>query len=227
MSVLDIGILVILALCAWGGYRRGLIRTVYRLVSFFAALFISYMMYPHVARFLRDTAVFTTIRDGISSAMNLEGVFYEHAVGRGAELIDGLPIPAALQNLLHSHNTADMYAFLQVATVEEYIASFFANMAINALSLVLVFVGAMILLSIVGYVLDVIGMLPVIRTINHIGGLLLGLVMGAILVWLALVVVAFMFATGAHETVYGLLQDSIVARWLFENEFILPRLVNF
>ena len=227
MNALDIGILVIVALCAWGGYRRGLIHTVYRLVSFFAALFLAYQLYPHVADFLRDTAVFTTIRDGIARAMNLETVFNEHAVARGAEIIDTLPLPAALRVLLHSHNTPDMYAFLQVATVEEYISGFFANMIINGFALLIVFMLAMFALALVGSLLDIVSMLPVVRTLNRAGGLALGLVMGFVIVWVSLVIMTMLLATGAHQTVYELLQDSFIASWIFESEFVLPMLVAF
>jgi len=227
MNALDLGILIILALCAWGGFRRGLIRTVYRLVSFFIAIFLAYQLHPHVAYYLRETPLFPMISDGISRALNFEAVFHEHAVARGAEIIDTLPIPGGMRALLHTYNTPDMFQFLQVATIEDYIAGFFANMIINAIAILLVFVIALIALSLIGYALDIVGMLPVIRTLNRAGGLILGVVMGAILVWISLLVVTLFFATGAYQSVYDLLQDSMIARWLFDNEFLLPVLVNF
>jgi len=227
MNALDFGILAILALCAWGGFYRGLIRTVYRLVSFFVALFLAYQLYPHVSSFLRGTELFPVISGGISRALNLETVIYEHAVGRGGEIIDSLPLPSAIANLLHANNTPDIYAFLQVATIDEYISGFFANMIINAIAILVVFALATIALAIVGAALDVVGMLPVISTLNHAGGLAVGVIMGALLVWIVLLLMTPLFATGAHHAVYDLLQESIIARWLFDNEFLLPRLAEF
>lgn len=226
MNVIDISILVIMALCALGGYRQGLIRTVYRLASFFVALFIAHRLYPYAARFLRDTVIFVNIRDGIARAMNLEVVFNQHTTARGAELIDMLPLPNALRALLHTYNTPDMFALLQVATIEDYIAGFFANMVINALAVLLVFMIAMVALAIIGSALDIVGMLPVIRTLNRAGGLAVGLVMGAVLVWLGIVIMMLLFATGAHPDMYELMQGSVAVRWVFENQFILPVLTS-
>lgn len=223
MNLIDIAIFVILGLCAWGGFRRGLIRTVYRLVSFFVALFLAHQLYPHGAAFLRSTALFPAIRNSIARAMNFESVFNEHIVGVG--LIDQLPLPDALRALLHANNTPDMFALLQVATVEEYIAGFFANIVVNAMALLAVFILVMIGLSIAGYALDIVAMLPVISTLNRAGGLALGLVMGMILVWVGVLVMTIFFATGTHPDMYDLMQGSVVTRWIFENEFLLHRLV--
>jgi len=222
MNILDFVIIVIVALCAWGGFRRGLIRTVYRLVSFFVALFVAHQLYPYAARFLRETQLFPMIRDGIARAMNLQAVFNEHTAARGAEIIDRLPLPGALRAQLHLNNTPDMFELLRVATVEEYISSFFANMVINAIAILAVFVLAMVALAIVGSLLDIVGMLPVIRTLNRVGGLAVGLAIGAILVWVGLVAMTLMFAAGVHPSLNDLLQGSVITAWIFDNEFILP-----
>jgi len=225
VNALDLCILIVMALCAFGGYRQGLIRTVYRLASFFVAIFLAHRLYPYAAGFLRETALFSSIRDGIARAMNFEAVFNDHAASLGAGLIDTLPLPGALSSLLHSHNTPDMFALFQVATIEEYIASFFANMVINALAILLVFMIAMLVLTIAGSVLDIVGMLPVIRTLNRAGGLALGLVMGAVIVWVSIIVMTLLFTAGVHPGLYDWMQGSVIIRWVFDNEFVLPRLV--
>ena len=223
MNILDIAILAIIALCAIAGYRRGLLRAVYRLVAFFVAIFIARALYPFVARALRQTVLLPRIQEGISNALNLEGVFYEQTTVRGTEVINSLPIPGILQTLLHSYNTPNMFEILQVATVEEYVSGFFANIVINGIAIVIVFVLTLVILVLIGNVLDVVTLLPVIRTLNHIGGVIFGVAVGAIVIWLALVITA-LFIAGAEPTVYALLEGSRIAQWLFE--FTLPQLTT-
>jgi len=214
MNALDIGIIAIVAIFAIVGYRKGLIRTVYRLVAFVAAIFVARWLYPYVARFLRGTTLFPTIQYGIANAMNIEHEF---------SAIDHLPLPYVLRSILHTNNTPDMFELLQVTTLEEYISGFFANMAINGMAIVGVFLLTWLALVIVGYALDIVSMLPVIRTLNNVGGLLFGVAISIIIVWLGLVVAA-LFAIGAHPQIFDLLEGSIIAQRLLQAT--LPQLAN-
>jgi len=222
MNPLDIVIVAIIALCAIAGYHKGLIRTVYRLVSLFVAMFVARQLYPYVARALRQTELFPTIRDAIARAMNLEGFVADQTVAHSAEVIDNLPLPGILQRLLHSYNTPNMFELLQVATIEEYVAGFFANMVINGIAILAVFALTMIALTFIGYALDIVSMLPVIRTLNRIGGFAFGIVMSGVIIWFGLVLVA-LFATTAHPLINEMLEGSWIAQRLFE--ITLPQLV--
>ncbi|MCL1786565.1 MAG: CvpA family protein [Defluviitaleaceae bacterium] len=221
MNPLDIVILAIVALCAIAGYHKGLIRTVYRLVSFIVAIILARQLYPHVARTLRQTALFPTIRDGIAHAMNLEGFVTEQTTMHTTNLIDNLPLPGVLQNMLHSHNTPSMFELLQVATLEEYVAGFFANMVINGLAILAVFALTMLALTFIGYALDIVSKLPVIRTLNRIGGFLFGVLISAVIIWVGLVLMA-LFVVAAHPMVSQMLEGSWITQRLFE--LTLPQL---
>ena len=222
MNMIDLAVLILVALCAFAGYRRGLIRTVYRLVSFFIAIFLARQLYAPVARVLRGTPLFTSIQNSIASALNLERLVGEHTAARQVEIIDSLPLPANLRELLHSYNTPNMYELLQVSTIEDYISGFFANMVINAIAIVLVFLIVIIGLSIAGIALDIVGKLPIINMFNRAGGLIFGLVLGGVLAWISLLVMTLLFATGQSPEMYELMQGSFVARWMLSS--MMPQL---
>ena len=222
MNAIDLAVLVLVALCALAGYRRGLIRTVYRLVSFFIALFLANRLYAPVARMLRGTALFSSIQDSVSTGLNLERFVGEHTAARQAEIIDSLQLPEMLRELLHSFNTPNMYELLQVSTVDEYISGFFANMVINAIAIVSVFVLVLLALSIAGVALDIVGKLPVINTFNNLGGLIVGIGLGAVLAWVSIVVMTLIFSTGSNPEMYDLMRGSLAARWVLDS--MMPQL---
>ena len=224
MNAVDIIILTVVGLCAFAGFRRGLLHTVYRLVSIFVALFLAFRLYPHVSRMLRQTGLFGSIQRSISRAMNLEAVFNEHAAARGTEIIDALPLPAALRSLLHVNNTPNMYELLRVYTLEDYITGFFANMVINGIAVLAVFLLVMVILGLIGGLLDIVGKLPVINTLNNVGGLAIGSLLGMLLGWAGVAIMIMMFTSTGSPLMYDLLQGSFVARFFLDNEFILPRL---
>jgi len=194
------------------------------LVSFFIALFVAIRLYPHVAGFLRGTAFFGFLKDNIGSAMNLEHRFAEQAASSGYDMIEALPLPGAFRALLQANNTPQMFEVLQVASVQEYIAGFFANIVINAVAILAVFVLAIIILNIIGGALDLIAKLPVVRTLNGIGGLALGIVTGGVFVWLALVIMTVAVAANQPH-VQDLMDGSTITQMIFDNDFILPWLV--
>jgi len=213
INVLDIIIFGIIALCTVAGFYRGLIRTVYKLISFVVAMFLAYQLAPYVARMLRQTPMFPAMQNAIGRFMDFEAYT--------ANIIDNLPLPGVLQSLLHSNNTPDMFEILQVDTIEDYVTGFLANMAINGLAIVLVFLVVLLLLAILGTALDVVSVLPVINLVNRVGGALFGFLTSTAAIWLLLVVAAF-FA--ANEMVYNLLDGSMVAQFLFEGT--LPQLAT-
>lgn len=231
MNALDITILVILAIFAIVGYRRGLVHTVYRFVSFFAALFLAIRLHPFVSQFLRDSFVYEGIRDIIAGSGGFEAAFREYAPAPGIgtairerNAINALPVPQALRDLLNNNNTPYVRDILRVGTLEDFVAGFFANIVINIISMLAVFIIVMLILKFIGSALRIVDKLPVVSSVNRLGGFMVGAIIGAGIVWLCLVVMTVFFATGGNETVYGLVQGSTVTSWLLENGWLLNRM---
>lgn len=217
MNALDIAVLVLVALFAFAGYKRGLIHTVYRLASLFIAIALSRILFPYIARLLQGTYLYTMIQGGIKHSLNLEGFVTEYTAGRQTEIIESLPLPVQLRGLLHAQFVPDVHGILRVDTIEEYISAFFANIAINGIAIVVVFAVVLGSLSVIGAVLDVIGKLPVIRTFNNFGGLAVGVVMGVGISWLSIIIFSMFFATSANPEGYELIQNSFFARSVLDS----------
>jgi uncharacterized membrane protein required for colicin V production len=226
LNTLDFIVLVIIGLCVLGGYRRGFILTVYGLVSFFLCIIFTMRLYPYMSRFLAQTALYEHIKEMVINSMGLQPFIQENAALQAADLINNLPLPAVFKEMLLTYNTPDMYTLLNVTRLEDYIGGFFANIAINIISMVLVFVLVWLLLRIIGGLLNIIGHLPIINTLNRIGGLAAGFVLGLFLVWLGLTLMSFLFATPANPQVYALLENSWISQWLYENNFMLNFITN-
>jgi uncharacterized membrane protein required for colicin V production len=90
-----------------------------------------------------------------------------------------------------------------------------ADLAVNGIAIIVVFAIVMVILSVVGTVLDIIGRLPVINTFNKIGGFLVGIIMGVGVSWLVMVGVAVFFAASDSPDVYNLIQNSFLAQRVF------------
>jgi len=202
MNALDFAIIGIVVLSAYFGYKKGLIRTVYRLASFFIAFFIARHSYPYVARALRQTALFPALKQRVADSLNLESNL----------IFDNLPIPGFLQNILYNNNTPETLELLQVTTMEDYVASFLANMIVGGIAALAVFALALIVLAVIGYALDLVSKLPVINFVNRTCGFIFGFAVSVVVIWLCLVVAVL----AGGEEVHNLLDGSRVVGWLFD-----------
>jgi len=221
MNYLDIGIIILIVFCALVGFRKGLIRTVYGLISFFIALFLANYLYPHVAGFLRATPLFGGIQNQVKTSLNLSEVVVEHTANRQEEIINSLPLPEPFLKLLNENFQPDIHGILRVDTIEDYISGFFASIAINGIAIVLVFLAVIIILAVAGSVLDIVGKLPVIRTFNNWGGFAFGVLLGSGISWVIIVAMSTFLAT--NPDVFELLDNSFIVGRFFES--ILEQLV--
>jgi len=146
--------------------------------------------------------------------------------GYTTEVIAELPLPNLLQRSLMEHNTPNMFEMLNVHTIEEYIAGFFANMAINIIAMVVVFVLVRVILGILSNMLDVVGRLPVIRQFNRGGGLIFGLLQGIIIVWIGLAVINLFFLNPTTPELARLLDESLIAGFIYEYNPIMAVITN-
>ena len=223
LILLDVIIIATLVLFMYLGYRRGLIRTLFNLVSFALSILLSIYLYPIVAEWLRSTPIYRALKDYIIRTMDLGSVIHMHA----AELISSLPLPELLRrSLLVHHDTPNMFELLNVSTIEEYIAGFFAGMALNIIAMVLVFIIVRLILGLVSGMIDVVGRLPVIRHFNRGGGLILGVIQGVIIIWLGLAVINLFFLDPTRPELVRLLNESLLAGWIYENNPIMSMLAN-
>ena len=218
MNLFDVFLIALLAICGLAGYRRGFLRTVFSLISFILALFITGFLLNPFTALLRRTPIFSWLTRSISNALNLEEI-YGHV---GQTLIDIMPVHGFIRDTLHLNNTSNMHDTLGVTRLPDYVAAFFANLVIIAIGIIVLFIISIVLLSFVGAALDIVGGLPVISRFNDAGGLLIGLAFGVLMIFLGIFVMTLVFSYGTDSFVQNILGGSMVVRFL--QETFMPRL---
>ena len=231
MNTLDFVILGIILVSALIGFKSGLIYTLFKLLSLIIALILTMTLYPVVSRFLRESPLFEFLRGRISTATNFEAVFRENVPNpeipeavRESEIINSMPLPQFLRDMLYYNNTPDMYEVLGVAAVEEYITSTLANIVINVISILVVLLMVLLVLHFIGKLLRIIDYIPVIATFNNFGGLVAGALIGVGVIWLGLSVITMLLSVGGNETLAGLLEYSTLAGFFFDTGWLMERI---
>ena len=179
MNILSWAALAVLTYCALRGWRRGLIMTVFSMFATVIAIAISAQLSPQLSRTWQNTAFYEIVSERVEMTLfkgqDSQNDGEESEDNRG--VINSLPLPDVVQNVLASNDDAQNN-MLGVSEFRKYIADSVTGIILNAISFVLVFVGVSIIMRIIIRCLNLLSRLPVIHTMNKMGGMLVGLLKG-------------------------------------------------
>lgn len=226
---IDLILAVIMAATVITAVRRGFIVSVFKLVSAIAAVIVAVMFYKQLGAFFCNGFVYDKVYGALSdwvsnAAQNADGTFDLSGALAG--------LPEGLQTLLSSVGV-DLsalnsgYAGLSAASVSaanelcETLSASLAQSLSNLLAFAALFFGALIVLSLVCFVLDKLCNLPLLKGTNRLLGLLFGICEALIL---GVVITALV---SALLTAYGGLNPSFADADAVEHTYIAKFLSGF
>ncbi|OON99898.1 MAG: hypothetical protein ATN35_10155 [Epulopiscium sp. Nele67-Bin004] len=220
-----IGIFFIVALC-YRAYNRGLIVSVYKLTSVFISFGVAVICYPVVSAMLRLTLIDETIEKYIGDLLiNLDLV--EGVQSQANALTEYLyMMPDPLVDILIQNNNKEVYAIFGANNIIDYISSYIANMAINVFSVIIVIIIVKIGIAFFVSGADLIAQLPVLRTVNSWGGIVLGFAEAIVVIWLFCLVIPFLTVSPQCEWLTLMWESSIFVRWFYDNNFLFDYMIG-
>lgn len=221
MSVLDAGVIAILAICGIIAYQKGFIKACLGFLPMCISLVATSFLQPSLSRFLRTTTLYSSLTNKISQTMQLEAVLSDTAMKTQTELINQMEVPDFLKSALIENNNPVVYQVLNVGKIEDYISGFLANICINIISLVMIFVAVLIISKVVLSALNLFAKLPILSFINKTCGLGVGLLQGVLIVWIAGIIVTFFYYDPALTSLITLLKQSPIALYLYNHNILL------
>ena len=216
MTIFDILTLALIILLTVIGYRRGLLRSVFGLISFAVSYLLAWRLYPHMSSLLRDAGLYGWLQQSVAGFMNLDRAA-EVPPAMQAGVLAQLPLPEFLTGAITAGNNPEAYLALGVSTLGGYISGYFANAVLNLISMILVFAVAFALMRLVSGALGFVSKIPVIGVFNRLGGLALGLAEGIVLVWVAMAVLTLVVLRPGYEGVFEQVRGGPVAGFFYAN----------
>ena len=224
VSGIDIIIVILLTLSAFRGYKRGLIRAVFDLVSAILALAMTYFFSSTVASFLRQTPLFTWIQAGVANVLGINERI-EAGINNiivQSDTIAGLPLPENVREFLHEHNNPEVHNALGITLLEDYITGFIAAMIINLISALAVFLIVSSILMIISRSLRLFNHIPIIGRLNRLGGAIVGASFCTLCIWLIFAVMTLLPVSDPRD----LVSNTIVAKFFYDNNMLREFFTN-
>lgn len=134
--------------------------------------------------------------------------------------IEELPLPQTVKDKLTENNNTEIYQRLAVETFADYLGKYLSYTIINGICFLISFVIATILMYMILYAVDILTALPVIGTLNRIGGICIGCVQGILWVWVIFLVITILCNTQVGIYLQGQIQADPILTWIYDHNLL-------
>ena len=141
-------------------------------------------------------------------------------------IIKNINVPAFIKDALIANNHDDMKRSLGVKSFYDYVAKYISYMLINALSFLLTFLIVSILIRVIIIIMGAMTQLPIVGTINRLGGMVFGAGEALIIVWIMFVVVTLLCETETGGSLYRQIEESQMLTYLYTKNVFLGAITN-
>jgi uncharacterized membrane protein required for colicin V production len=222
MSVADyviIGIVVIFALI---GLKSGLLKTVYKIVSYVASFYLAIKLAKPVAGWFKGTGVFTGIKGTVEKLVeklniDFSGVTDPTNAGSIKEAITELPFPDNFKDMIADTMTKTSDA---ASNLMENFVEGIAMFILVILCGIALFILLRILFWLAGYLVRGIAEIPIIKQVDRLSGLILGAVIGVAVIYLLGLLLTYMAAYEKLGFIYENIEDGIIAPFFYNNNIL-------
>ena len=215
LDVILIGIVIVACMIA---YQKGLLVSIFNLISSLLAIALSFIFFPFFSDFLKGTAAFGWIQSPVQTLLAEQAALLSEVSPEG--LLAQLPLPEAVFE--------KMIASLETVAAPELVASTsvaVAGFVLDVLCMIVLFIIVKIGLLFVKGLLEKITSLPVLKQIDKVGGVVFGLLEA--FVFLTIVGAVFSLFSGmADGNLLNGVEHSVIAKFFYQENLLLFFLSN-
>ena len=231
--------LVIVLICVIRGIIDGLVISIYRTFGFILAITIAVSATPVISSALADTPVYEATYKQVQKALFSENFTpsapadedgaAEAAVDETAQpdisaenvLIGALPLPAFVKEALINNNNPAVYDALGITEFRAYVAAYITKMLLHALVFILLMIVISLLLHMITKALDLVARLPVLHTLNKLGGLIFGFVNAVIVLWLLCTFFTIISGTAFGKEIYRQINELELLKIIYDQNGLM------
>lgn len=210
---------IIVAVCV-NSYIKGLVISVFNLVSSLVAIVLSYLFYPVVAGFLKGTAILGWIQSPIRDSLLEHGATLVNVSAES--LLAQLKLSPVISDGILSA-IGDVSG--QLPELAEAVSAALAGFILEIICIVLLFVIVKIGLLFAKGLLKTVTKLPLLHQVDKLGGLAFGLIEAFVL--LTVVGAIFvLFGGNVDSGVLGAVESTFLAKFFYQENLLIALLSN-
>ena len=211
--VVDLIIVIILALCVFLGYKRGLAKCVIKIISFVVALIVAFALFKPVSNFIIDN---TEIDDNIKSSITN---ILQKDVEEDGKVKEDTNLPKSMVEHINEELKNNIENTKE--TVVNSIANEIATVSINVISWIGLFLLTRLILLIVTALTSFLTDLPILKQIDKTGGIIYGVLEAAVIVFAVFALISFISPMIENTGLVRTINKSLIGSILYNNNFLM------
>ncbi len=213
---------IVFFICLIVGWARGLFKVLLSVAGMIASMILAIYIAPNISGYLEEhTTIDDNIAMYITEELNFSGIEEETSRGVQVEVINNLPISETLKSNILNNNNSEMYSALEATGVYDYIARSMAVVILNATVFLVLMIVAQVFFGTLAKAAKGLTKLPIVRSIDKIGGGILGVMQGLIIIWILFLLLSITSTSSISQEMITSINRFPLFKLLYDNNLIL------
>lgn len=222
MNIVCVVIGIVFFVFVLSGWIQGLFKVIVSVAGLILSIIVANFAAPQVSGFLQEhTQMDEQLATYIAKELEFSDVGQTATKSAQVKVMNELPLPETLKSNLLNNNNSEMYDALAAAGVYEYISKSVAVVIMNAIVFLLIIMFCRLFFFFVGKSFDDLKKLPIVRSIDKIGGGALGSMKGLLVIWLFFLVLSITSMFEWSRNLTEQISTVPVLKLLYDNNILL------
>lgn len=197
--------IAILALSAWRGYQVGIVKMVLYIVTLILTIILAGALLRPVSLLIKNnTSLYQNIEHSVAEVIGEYEII-------DADSLKSLPFPEYMIENITSGSTESL---------RNMAAAVVADQIFNAIIYICLDIIVYIVIRIIMGTFNVVTKLPVIKEINRLAGLVVGILEGILLLWLFCLVLQACGSESWAQQIFVQINNSAFLSWIYNNNLV-------
>lgn len=204
------------------GWARGFFRVLISVAGAIAGILIGLYFAPTISGYLKEnTDTDEKLAVYVSEKLDFSDDSEETSKGVQVNLIQGLPLPDIMKDNILNNNNVETYDVLEAMGVYDYISKSIAVVILNGAVFLVLALICIVIFKFLSLLAKGIKKIPIIKSVDRIGGGLLGAIQGLIEIWVFFLALSITSTIPASQNIIQQICESNILKLLYENNILL------
>ncbi len=200
--IIDIILICILALTIFWGYKKGLVKVVFKVLAFLIALILTIILYRPITNIVINN---TELDEKIANVI----------IEKGTVEVDD-----SAENKTLDKYVENTKKNIQNDVVNTTAKSVSENL-VGIIVMIALFIALRIALMILAIFANSLAELPIVKQFNKVGGIVYGLAEGIIIIVAILAIIYFISSMTKDSSIVSVINTSVITKYIYYNNPIL------
>lgn len=204
------------------GWARGFFRVLISVATAIAGILLGLYFAPYISSYLKEnTDTDDKLAVYIEQKLEFSDKSEDKSKGVQVEIIEELPLPDVMKaNILNNNNT-ETYDVLKATGVYDYISKSVAVVILNGAVFLVLALMCIVVFKFMSLLIKGITSIPIIKSIDRIGGGVLGGLHGILMIWVFFLTLSITSTFSVSQIIIKQACESDILKLLYENNILL------